>query len=78
MAKRFEVGKNYKVRFYDHSIGSKEKIICETEGWVVEQDTEHLLLTYWRVVTGCEDVKRDNIEPVSIIKACIISARKLP
>ena len=79
MAKpKFEIGQNYKVRFYDHSTGGKEKMVCETQGWVLEEDADHVLLTYWRVLTGDEETKRDNIEPISIIKSCIIRVRKLP
>lgn len=76
--KKFIKGQNYKIRFYDHSIGSKEKLVCETQGWVLEDDGEHVLLTYWRVINTDEEVKRDNVEPVSIIKSCILRARKLP
>lgn len=74
--KNFEIGKLYKIRFYDHSIGSKEKMICEAVGWVIEDDSSHVLLSHWVVDTKDEQVKKDNVEPVNIVKACIIRSRK--
>lgn len=74
--KTFEKGKLYKIRFYDHSIGSKEKMICEAVGWVEEDDKDHVVLTHWRVDTKDLQVARDNIEPTSIIKSAILSSRK--
>jgi hypothetical protein len=77
MSKKFLKNKLYKIRFYDHCIGRKSKMVCEVVGWVIEDDTEHVVLTPWIVDTDEEDVKRDNVEPYSIIKSCIIRKRKL-
>ena len=76
--KRFKAGESYRIRFYDHSIGMSDKTICETQGWVIEDDGVHVLLTYWRVCNKDEEIERSNLEPISIIKSCIIRARKLP
>lgn len=73
---KFEFHKLYKIRFYDHSIGSKEKMICEVVGWVIKDEVDHVVLTSWLVDTEDVQVKRDNVEPVSILKAVIISSRK--
>lgn len=77
MAKyNYEIGKLYKVRFYDHCIGKSGKMTCEVVGWVTINDDDHIVLTYWKVDTEDVDIKKDNIEPVTIIKSTIIRARK--
>lgn len=76
--KKFEIGKLYKVTFLDHCIGEDHNVItCEVAGWIIKDNDEHITLTYWQVVTEDEEVKRDNIEPVNIIKSTIKKARKL-
>ena len=78
MAKKYEKHKLYKIRFYDHCIGNhKGPVICEVAGWIIEEDATELRLTYWVVDTEDDQVKKDNIEPISIIKSCIIRSRKL-
>lgn len=74
--RKFEEHKLYKIRFYDHSVGSLDKMICEVVGWIVKDDEGHVVLTSWQVDTKDVQVKRDNVEPVSILKAVIISSRK--
>ena len=74
--KKFEENKLYKIRFYDHSVGSHDKMICEVVGWVVKDDDEHVVLTSWVVDTDDKQIKRDNVEPVSILKAVMIRSRK--
>jgi hypothetical protein len=78
MAKQnFIEGKLYKVRFYDHCIGKIDKMICEVVGWCIVDEADHVVLSHWIVDTDDAEVKRDNIEPVSIIKSCILRKRKL-
>lgn len=74
--KKYEIGKLYKLTFYDHSVGSKEKMVCEAVGWCIQDDPIHVVLTAWNVKTNDEDVKSQNVEPVSILKAVIINSRK--
>ena len=74
--KKFAVGQLYKIRFYDHSIGTSEKIVCEAIGWAVKDDSHHVVLSHWIVDSKDEQIRKDNIEPVSIIKSCIIRSRK--
>ena len=77
MAKKYELNKLYKIRFYDHCIGNhKGPVTCEVVGWIISEDETELRLTYWVVDTEDEQVKKDNIEPISIIKSCIIRSRK--
>lgn len=75
--KKFVKNKLYKIRFYDHSIGTSEKIVCEVVGWVIDDDKDRVLLSYWIVDSKCEETKKGNMEPVSIIKSCILKAKKL-
>ena len=77
MKKKFQEGKLYKIRFYDHCIGSHEKMICEVAGWIIKDDTQHVVITSWILDTDDPEIKKDNVEPVSIIKSCIIRSRKL-
>lgn len=76
MKKKYEEGKLYKIRFYDHCIGSHDKMVCEVVGWIVEDFSDHVVLTCWRVDTEDIQVKRDNVEPVSILKGVILTSRK--
>lgn len=78
MAKKYIKHKLYKIRFYDHCIGDhKGPVVCEVCGWILSEDATELKLTYWVVDTADDQVKKDNIEPISIIKSCIIRSRKL-
>lgn len=73
---KFELEKLYKIRFYDHSIGTQEKMVCEAVGWCIKDTKDHVVLTSWVVDTKDHQVKKDNVEPISILKAVIISSRK--
>lgn len=75
--KKFEVGKLYRITFLDHCVGEHNLITCEVAGWLVSQTSEHITVTYWQVITEDEEVRRDNIEPVNIIKSTIKKTRKL-
>ena len=79
MSKRtkFVQGKLYKIRFLDHSVGSIDKMTIEAVGWCISDNPEHVVISHWLVDTKDKQVKRDNIEPCSIIKSCIIRSRKL-
>jgi len=72
---KFKKGKLYKIKFYDHCIGQDKKMICEVIGWLLQNDKKHIVITYWRVNSNDKDIKKDNVEPVSIIKSCIIKIR---
>jgi len=73
----YNKGDLYRIKFFDHSIGSKEPIECEVVGWIIKEDKIQVLITFWRLNNGCDDLKKDNIEPVSIIKSTIIKSRRL-
>jgi len=77
MTKKFKEGSLYKIRFYDHCVGSQDIMICETTGWCIKDDAQHVVLSHWIVDTKDKQIKKDNVEPVSIIKSCIIRTRKL-
>ncbi len=76
MAGKFIVGKIYKIRFYDHATGTEELIICEVCGWVLKDNPLNVVLTSWVVDTKDAQVKKDNVEPMSILKSTIIRSRK--
>lgn len=77
MKGKFQVGKLYKVRFYDHCIGASDKMTCEVAGWVIKDESDHVVLSSWVVDTKDTQIKKDNVEPVTIIKSCIIRKRKI-
>ena len=74
--RKYELGQLYKIKFYDHCIGSQDKMVCQVVGWCIKDDTEHLVLTPWIVNTDDHQTKKDNVEPFSIIKSTVISSRK--
>ena len=76
-AYKFKEGSLYKIRFYDHCVGKAEAMICEAVGWCTIDEDDHVVITAWQVITEDLEVKRDNIEPVTLIKSCIIRSRKL-
>lgn len=73
----FKVGSLYKIRFLDHSVGSTDKMTIEAVGWCISDNNDHVVLTSWIVDTEDKQIKKDNIEPCSIIKRCILRKRKL-
>ena len=75
--KTFLEGKLYKIRFLDHSVGSTDKMTIDAVGLCISDYEEHLVLSIWVVHTEDLDIKRDNLEPFSIIKSCITRTRKL-
>lgn len=75
--KKLIEGKLYKIRFYDHCFGSADKMICEVAGWITSEDKLSLVLTPWKVDTKCKKTYLDNLEPITIMKSCIIRSRKL-
>lgn len=77
MKNKFQLGKLYKIRFYDHCVGISDKMICEAVGWVIKDDPHHVVITSWIVDTKDKEVKDENIEPTTIVKTCIIRKRKL-
>ena len=77
MKGKFLEGCLYKIRFLDHCIGKHSSMTCEVVGWVLKQDDTEVVLTYWRVDTEDADIKRDNVEPVVILKSTIIRKRKI-
>jgi len=77
VAIKFEVDELYRIKFYDHAIGMSEAMECEVVGWVLESNELNVVVTFWKLNNGCEETKKDNVEPVSIMKSCIIKKRKL-
>jgi hypothetical protein len=75
--KKYEVGKLYRLTFLDHCVGEQDVMTCEVAGWIIKETPAHLTLTYWQVLSEDEQVRRDNIEPVNIIKSTIKKSRKL-
>lgn len=76
MKYNFKEGALYKLRFNDHAVGIKHKMICECVGWVVKDESDYVILTHWQVVTNDKEVRSENIEPVSILKSCILKVRR--
>lgn len=77
MKTKFKVGRAYHIKFLDHSVGIKGKILVETLGWCIEDHDDHAVFTAWQVISDDKAVVNDNHEPFSIIKSCIKSKKLL-
>lgn len=71
---RFVKGKMYQILFWDHCTGGTELIKINYVGWVVSQDKERLTLTSWLLDSDDEQMVKDNMETVNIIKSVILEA----
>jgi len=69
---RFREGKWYSIIFWDHSSGHSEPLKIRVDGWVVKDEPHFIQVSSWEVLTDCEKTKRDNLEPICIMKSCII------
>ena len=71
---KFKVAKLYKIRFWDHTIGSKATAQCQVVGWCIDDNKTRVLLSHWIIVECGEDVDmvENNYEYTSIIKSTII------
>jgi len=71
---KFKVAKLYKIKFWDHTIGSKATTKCEVVGWCIDDNRNRVLLSHWIVVEFGEeeDLVENNYEYTSIIKSTII------
>jgi hypothetical protein len=76
MRKKFELNKLYKVRFYDHCVGSQNKMTCQVVGWIIKDEDDFIVTTSWIVDTEDAQIKKDNVETTVILKKVMISARK--
>lgn len=75
--KKFEVGCLYKIRFEDHAVGIKKVMTCEAVGWIIEDTPRYLILTSWQVIDEAdEEIVKNNHEPTTILKSCILKKRK--
>lgn len=77
MKYNFQKDKLYKIRFYDHCIGVKDAMECEVAGWCIDDNDLRVVLTHWIIRNDDKNMVEDNHEPVTIVKSCIISVRKL-
>jgi hypothetical protein len=78
---KFKTGTAYRIKFIDHSIGDKKPdtfSYCETFG-VVESENETILtINYWILFNEDEDIVKENLERVTIIKTSIVNWVKIP
>lgn len=75
MKTNFKVGRAYYIKFLDHSVGIKGKIIVETLGWCIQDEKDHAVFTAWQVISDDKSVVDNNHEPFSVIKSCIKQKR---
>lgn len=69
--KKLQVGRLYFIRFLDHTIGTDKDVECEICGWLLEDRPKSYLFTWWRCVSDCEDINRENVEYAQVIKSTI-------
>ena len=73
---KFKVGEKYTIQFYDHCLGDF-KVLCEVTIYITKDLKNHLMGTWWKVLTDDKEVEEANREMVTIIKSTIIKKRKL-
>jgi len=70
----FDNRRPYYIKFLDHCLSDEHILMeCEVMGWVISQDDKRVTITYWNV--GDESYRKDNEEPVNIIKSTILKKR---
>ena len=74
MRTKFQVGKCYHIKFYDHCVGYDDVVLVEVVGFVYEQDDKQVKLTHWKEF---HPEWKTNVEKTLIVKSTIISKRKL-
>lgn len=75
MRTKFKLHKLYYVKFKDHAFGINKVCVINAVGWVTEDDPDYVVLTPWLVESDDYDVVKNNQEPFTIIKSCIIKKR---
>jgi hypothetical protein len=71
MKTKFKVGRAYKIKFLDHTHGSKKTAIVETLGWCLEDTPEYVVFTAWRLDDEDKSFVDNNHEPFTVVKSCI-------
>ena len=76
---KFELGKLYKIHFWDHCVGLEKPIQFECVGWVLTQDDISVTTTHWMIDGEEEDMDLINgsYEYSCILKSTIISKELL-
>lgn len=72
---KFKVGSLYYIKFLDHSVGIKGKIVVEAVGWCIEDDKDHAVFTSWQLIHEDKATVDANHEPFSVIKSCVKKKR---
>lgn len=63
------------IEFWDHCKGHDAPMLSQVVGWVLKDEPEFFMLTYWRIIDAGEEIFRDNLEPFVIVKTCITKKR---
>lgn len=74
---KLEVGKLYRIKFYDHGRNITEAIECETVGWLLDQCKVRAAFSWWKTLNLSDLDNEYNTEKFVIVKACIISITPL-
>ena len=72
---KFNNGKLYAVKFYDHALNS-DAIECICSGILIRQTKKTITLAYWLPVDKDIELVKNNWEIVSIIKSTITSFKE--
>jgi len=86
MVKRYSMAKKshrklkmwncYHIKFLDHCCGYKKLMECSVVGWLTSETENSYTFSHW-IVDNDPDAKVDNLEPTTLAKELIISAKKL-
>jgi hypothetical protein len=73
---KFKIGGQYSIKFWDHCKGDGA-VLCEVAMWIISEDKTSVMGTWWKVHDEDEATTELNRETVTIIKAAIVSKRKI-
>ena len=68
----------YYISFTDHTAGDKRTLAkTETVGWCIQDETEFVVFTYWRIIDDDLEFVKNNYETFTIAKCNIKKKKKL-
>lgn len=74
---KYEEGAVYYVKFLDHIKGHDKPLMCQVVGWVIEDNNDSVVLSWWEPEDMDIEMVKVNRELITIVKSTIKKKRKL-
>lgn len=74
---KFKIGSVYYVKFLDHIKGHDKPLVCQIVGWVIEDNDDYIVISWWEPEDSDSQMVKDNRELLTIVKSTISKKRKL-